>query len=56
MNDVLTCECGALELEITSQSYDGLHAFEAYRCEVCGRTGTLTHDDVARATLTGCLR
>jgi hypothetical protein len=57
MNDVLTCECGALELEITAQSYsDDGGAFEGYRCEVCGRTGSLTHDAVTgRTTLSGCL-
>ena len=56
MNDVLTCECGALELEITFQSCSGDCAFEAYRCEICGRTGSLTHDEVTGATLSACLR
>ena len=56
MNNVLTCECGALELEITAQTYSGDHAFEAYKCEVCGRAGSLTHDDITGTTLTGCLR
>lgn len=56
MNDVLTCECGALELEITAQSYGDGHAFEGYKCEVCGRTGSLTYDEFTGTTLTGCLR
>ena len=56
MNDVLACECGALELEITSQSYSGDCTFEAYKCEVCGRTGSLTHDEFTGTTLSGYLR
>jgi len=56
MNDVLSCECGALELEITAQSYNGDSAFEAYECEVCGQTGTLTHDSITGTTLSGCLQ
>ena len=55
MNDVLTCECGALELTITEQSYGEQSAFEGYECEVCGRTGSLTHDATG-TTLSGCLR
>ena len=56
MNGVLTCECGALKLEITSQSYSGDRTVEAYKCEVCGRTGLLTHDEFTGTTLSGCLR
>lgn len=56
MNDVLTCECGALELEITAQSYGEQSAFEGYRCEVCGRTGSLTYDEYSGTTLSGCLQ
>ena len=56
MNDVLTCECGSVELAITAQSYGEQSAFESYKCETCGRTGTLTHDDITGTTLTGCLR
>lgn len=51
----LQCSCGALELVIISQSYGERSAFEAYKCEVCGRTGSLTHNEVGGTTLTGCL-
>ena len=52
----LQCQCGALELTITSQSYDGSSAFEAYECQICGRTGTLVHDETTGTTLSGCLQ
>ncbi|MGN8218531.1 hypothetical protein ACTG0T_09310 [Halococcus morrhuae DSM 1307] len=53
---VLRCQCGALELTITSQSYDDSSAFEAYKCQCCGRTGTLVHEATTGTTLSGCLR
>ena len=56
MSDVLTCSCSSVALEITEQSYGEQSAFEGYKCETCGRTGSLTHDDVTGTTLTGCLR
>lgn len=58
MNDTLSCaRCGhGWGLVITRQSY-GDGAFEAYECEDCGATGSLTHDGVTnRTTLSGCLR
>jgi hypothetical protein len=51
----LQCQCGSYALSITSQSYGESSAFEAYECEHCGRTGSLTHDDVTGTTLSGCL-
>lgn len=51
----LQCQCGSYALSITSQSYGESGAFEAYECEHCGRTGSLTHDDVTGTTLSGCL-
>lgn len=53
---MLVCECGSEALEITRQSYNGEDAFEKYKCEVCGRTGTLSHDGTRQeTTLSGCL-
>lgn len=56
MNDVLSCKCGSHDLRITAQSYSGERTFEGYKCGVCSRTGTLTHDGITGTTLTGCLR
>ena len=53
---VLRCQCGALDLTITSQSYSEDSAFEAYECQICGRTGTLVHDETTGTALSGCLR
>lgn len=57
MNGTLSCSrCGSgWGLVITNQSYDGDHAFEAYECEECGATGSLSHDPVGGTTLSGCL-
>ena len=52
----LQCQCGALEITITSQSYSDDSAFEAYECQICGRTGTLVHDETTGTTLSGCLQ
>ena len=38
-------ECGSYALAIISQSYGETSAFEAYECDDCGATGTLTHED-----------
>ena len=51
----LVCECGSYALEITAQSYNGDRAYEGYRCEHCGRTGSLTHDPTFGTSLDGCL-
>jgi len=51
----LQCECGAVTLTITSQSYGDEHAFERYECERCGRTGSLVHDWTG-TQLSGCLK
>lgn len=49
----LVCsKCGSRALEITAQSYHVDSAFEAYRCENCGATGSLSHDGY-RTTLGG---
>lgn len=46
--------CGSYTLEITEQSYSETSAFEAYECEDCGATGSLTHEDnPSRTTLNG---
>lgn len=53
----LQCECGSYALEITSQSYaENGNGFESYKCDHCGRTGTLTHNAATnRTTLDGAL-
>lgn len=52
----LSCQCGSVALTITSQSYNGDSAYEAYECETCGRTGALDHDGTTgRTSLSGCL-
>ena len=52
----LRCTCGSYDLRITAQSYGDGHAFEGYECGACGRTGTVTNDDVTGSTLSGCIR
>jgi len=49
--------CGSAALEITSQNYSEKCAFEAYECENCGGTGSLTFNEQSPggASLTGCL-
>lgn len=49
-------ECGCYDLTITDQSYGEASAFEAYECDNCGATGSLTHDDrPPRTTLSGSI-
>jgi hypothetical protein len=50
----LVCECGSHALEITSQSYGEKTAFEAYKCEDCGRTGSYTFGN-GQDRMSGCL-
>ena len=54
----LQCACGSYDLTITSQSYpENGNAYECYECQLCGRTGSLTHDAVTnRTSLSGALR
>jgi hypothetical protein len=51
----LQCTCGSYDLRITAQSYGEQSAFESYECGACGRTGTLTNDNVTGTTLSGCI-
>lgn len=51
----LVCQCGSPALRITSQSYTEDSAFEAYKCESCGATGSLSYDELTGERLTGCL-
>ena len=47
----LQCTCGSYALEIVSQSYpENGNAYETYKCEICGRTGSLTHNATTNAT------
>jgi len=49
--------CGSYALEITAQSYSDKRAFESYKCESCGATGNLTHEDSPpRTTLSGSIK
>jgi len=43
--------CGSYALEITAQSYSEKRAFESYKCESCGATGSLTHEDSPPRTM-----
>lgn len=49
--------CGSRALSITDQSYSEKIAFEAYRCDNCGATGSLRMRDGSPAgeDLSGCL-
>lgn len=51
---LLCSNCGSYALAITEQSYSDTSAFEAFKCEDCGATGNLTHEDnPAQTTLSG---
>ena len=54
----LQCTCGSYALTITVQSHpENGTAYESYECEVCGQTGSFTHDSTtARTTLSGSIR
>lgn len=49
---LLCSNCGSYALEIEAQSYSDERAFEQFRCEDCGATGSLTHDSLG-TTLSG---
>jgi len=51
----LVCKCGSYALEFTAQSYSDRSAFEAYKCEACGATGSLAYDEYDGERLSGCL-
>ena len=50
--------CGSAALEITSQTYSEQRAYEAYKCENCGGTGSLLVNEQSPGgpTLSGCLK
>ena len=48
----LRCTCGSYALAIISQSYPkNGNAYETYECELCGRSGSLTHNATTNATM-----
>ena len=53
----LQCECGSYALSITSQSYPETgNTYESYECDICGRTGSLTHNAATdQTTLSGSI-
>ena len=55
----LMCECGSLALSFEEQAYpEDAPAYERYRCESCGRTGSYSFGSEGGEKfeqMTGCL-